>query len=163
MDDIAARAKVAKGTLYLHFRDKEALYLGLIEDGMRRQFCDVFSKLADVLDPHAKLRRIIVTVVDFFDAYPYFLELIPTLDTRTPHRDFPPLHARKEEILALIGNVLVEIEVADATPVVDSGFAALCLLGIIHEVLRSRPRPWPSDIAERIEGQFLYGVRGRRP
>jgi AcrR family transcriptional regulator len=35
MDDIAERAKVAKGTLYLHFKDKEALYRALMLEGLK--------------------------------------------------------------------------------------------------------------------------------
>ena len=34
MDDIAERAQVAKGTLYLHFKDKEALYRALMLEGL---------------------------------------------------------------------------------------------------------------------------------
>ncbi len=34
MDDIAERAQVAKGTLYLHFKDKEALYCALMLEGL---------------------------------------------------------------------------------------------------------------------------------
>jgi AcrR family transcriptional regulator len=34
LDDVAARAGVAKGTLYLYFRSKEALFKAVIEDGM---------------------------------------------------------------------------------------------------------------------------------
>ena len=35
IDDIAKRAGVAKGTIYLHFKDKEALFLAAVdEDGV---------------------------------------------------------------------------------------------------------------------------------
>ncbi|MCL5063176.1 MAG: TetR/AcrR family transcriptional regulator [Nitrospiraceae bacterium] len=34
MDDIAKRARVAKGTLYNHFRSKEDLYVALLQDGL---------------------------------------------------------------------------------------------------------------------------------
>ena len=35
MEDIAARAKVAKGTLYLHYKDKEDLFAGIMNDGLQ--------------------------------------------------------------------------------------------------------------------------------
>lgn len=35
MDDIAERTKVAKGTLYLHFKDKEALFQALMLEGLK--------------------------------------------------------------------------------------------------------------------------------
>ena len=34
LDDVAARAGVSKGTLYLYFSSKEALFKAVIEDGM---------------------------------------------------------------------------------------------------------------------------------
>ena len=51
MEDIAAKAKVAKGTLYLHFKDKEALYLGLILDGADRICQKIEESFRDVPMP----------------------------------------------------------------------------------------------------------------
>ena len=35
MEDITARAKVTKGTLYLHYKDKEDLFAGIMNDGLQ--------------------------------------------------------------------------------------------------------------------------------
>jgi AcrR family transcriptional regulator len=161
MDDIAASAGVAKGTLYLHFRDKEALYLALIEDGMRRQLSDIHAHLDDVSDPFDKLRFIVHAVVGFFDKFPYFLELIPSLDAKLRDRGPTPLTGRKQEFLGLVRVVLAEIAETGRLAVTDPEFSSVCLGGLVREVLQSTPRPWPPSIAERIEAQFLHGVRGR--
>jgi AcrR family transcriptional regulator len=161
MDDIAASAGVAKGTLYLHFRDKEALYLALIEDGMKRQLADIHDHLGDVSDPFDKLRFIVRAVVGFFGKFPYFLELIPSLDVKTRDRGASPLTGRKQEFLGLIRAVLGEIAASGRLDVADPEFSAVCLGGLVREVLQSTPRPWPSTIAEEIEAHFLHGVRGR--
>ncbi|WP_333655728.1 TetR/AcrR family transcriptional regulator, partial [Dissulfurispira sp.] len=39
MDDIARKARVAKGTLYYHFRSKEDLYVALLQDGLTISLC----------------------------------------------------------------------------------------------------------------------------
>lgn len=46
MDDVARRAKVAKGTLYLYFRTKEELLLGLLERAFEAWFDELDQKLA---------------------------------------------------------------------------------------------------------------------
>src|ERR1700753_3286720 len=102
MDDIAARAGVAKGTLYLHFKDKEALYLALIDDGLRRQLADVKAHLGDVSDPFAKVHYITRTAVLFFENYPQFLELLPSLEAKLPESPDVPLRVRREEFFALL-------------------------------------------------------------
>ena len=160
MDDIAARAGVAKGTLYLHFRDKEALYLALIDDGLCRQMADVKAHLGDVSDPFAKVHYITRTAVSFFERHPHFLELLPSLEAKLPASPDVPLRVRREEFFVLLGGVLGEVAATGRLGVEDPLFSPLCFVGILHEVLKSIPRPWPPTLADRISGHFLYGVRG---
>jgi AcrR family transcriptional regulator len=161
MDDIASRAGVAKGTLYLHFRDKGALYLALIEDGMKRHMWDTLDHLADVVDPFEQLLFIIRAAIVFFQKYPYLLDLLPLLDAKLPSNPEIPIRVRKEEFLGLIDGVLAAIDATGRLKVANTAFSALCLLGLLYELLKSTPRPWPEHFAERIAGVFLYGVRGR--
>ncbi|HEY2154827.1 MAG TPA: TetR/AcrR family transcriptional regulator [Isosphaeraceae bacterium] len=160
MDDIAGQAGVAKGTLYLHFRDKEALYLALIDEGLRRQMLDVKSQLVDVSDPFDKVRYITRAAVLFFEKYPHFLELLPSLEAKLPQSPDVPLRMRREDFNTLLGGVLEEVAATGKLGVEDPLFAALCFVGILHEVLKMTPRPWSATIADRIAGHFLYGVRG---
>ena len=65
MDRIADRAGVAKGTLYLYFRTKEALFLSLYEDRLNAWFAEL-KALADhgagTVDPAASARVIASTL-----------------------------------------------------------------------------------------------------
>lgn len=160
MDDIAARAGVAKGTLYLHFRDKEALYLALIDDGLLRQMANVRAQLVDVSDPFDKVRHIMRAAVLFFETHPHFLELLPSLEAKLPQSTDVPLRMRREEFNALLGGVLGEVAATGRLAVEDPAFSALCFVGVLHEVLKMTPRPWPTTIADRLAGHFLYGVAG---
>jgi AcrR family transcriptional regulator len=49
LDDVAARAGVAKGTLYLYFRDKEALFEALVRDAVS-PLLEQMSRMAAVPD-----------------------------------------------------------------------------------------------------------------
>lgn len=46
LDDVARAAGVAKGTLYLHFSDKEALFRGLVEDNIAPVLADADQVVA---------------------------------------------------------------------------------------------------------------------
>jgi AcrR family transcriptional regulator len=69
MADIAALAGIAKGTLYNHFRAKEAVYAAAIDAGVRSlatectaaardSLADAFALAADRIGGHPALRRI---------------------------------------------------------------------------------------------------------
>jgi AcrR family transcriptional regulator len=69
MADIANLAGIAKGTLYNHFRTKEAVYVAALDNGVRGlgdectavardDLCDALSLAADRIGSHPALRRI---------------------------------------------------------------------------------------------------------
>jgi AcrR family transcriptional regulator len=62
LDDVARRAGVAKGTIYLHFRDKEALFQELI----RSVLSPFVGTLEDALKRDVPVRVIIGEVVELF-------------------------------------------------------------------------------------------------
>jgi len=62
LDDVARRAGVAKGTIYLHFRDKEALFQELI----RSQFSPLIGLLETVAAADMPFRTLAVRLVDTF-------------------------------------------------------------------------------------------------
>ena len=62
LDDVAARADVGKGTIYLHFRDKEALFQELV----RFQLYPVLGTFEAALESDLPLRKITDLAVDIF-------------------------------------------------------------------------------------------------
>ena len=80
LDDVAAAARVGKGTLYLYFKNKQDLYVTLIQDG--------FDKLVDGLreqfngsderriDPWEALARIVGALARFATSQPDLYELM---------------------------------------------------------------------------------------
>jgi AcrR family transcriptional regulator len=69
LDDIARRAGVAKGTIYLHFKDKEALFLELL----RAELGSRVSRLDGPLPDSVPTRAIIEAFVQMF-----LREVLPT-------------------------------------------------------------------------------------
>jgi len=62
LDDVAARARIAKGTIYLYFRDKEALFQDLI----RSQMSPVVSTLEHALALDLPVRAVAEQAVEVF-------------------------------------------------------------------------------------------------
>src|SRR6266542_7133335 len=76
MEDIAAAAKVGKGTLYRYFHDKEELYLALLE----RASGDLLRRLElerqHAHRPRQHLEAIVSAIITYFDEHPNLLNLI---------------------------------------------------------------------------------------
>ena len=62
LDDVARRAGVAKGTIYLHFRDKEALFQELV----RSVLSPLVGMLETIAQTDAPLRSLAERIVDVF-------------------------------------------------------------------------------------------------
>lgn len=158
MDDIAAEAGVAKGTLYLQFKDKEALYLALILDGVQRLLEEVQARISDAADAEGKVRVLVREAVRFFARYPYFLELIQRVEGAQPDAKLSPLRSTRARFHGLMTDALRELDASGRYRVPDAEFAALALSGMLREVLRLYPRPWPADLTECVVRQFLHGL-----
>src|SRR5215510_1773437 len=62
LDDVARRAGVAKGTIYLHFRDKEALFQELV----RSLLTPVVGSIEALRDADIPMRVLASRLVDLF-------------------------------------------------------------------------------------------------
>ena len=58
VEDIAQRAGVAKGTVYLHFKDKPDIYIGLVEWLFEQAVATIREVDARPLSPREKLLEI---------------------------------------------------------------------------------------------------------
>ncbi len=76
MDEIAAKAKVAKGTIYYHFKSKEDLFVFLVDEGTKLLGESVLSKLPDKASATEQLRVIIREQLSFFQDYRDFCIII---------------------------------------------------------------------------------------
>lgn len=61
MDDIAARAGITKGTIYLYFQSKEALFKALARQSIGTQIAQVGEMIAASTAPTAELLRLTLT------------------------------------------------------------------------------------------------------
>ena len=157
MEDVAAQAEVGKGTLYRYFKDKEELYLALLD----RASADLQERLARCLDrpadPRSQLVAAVAGLVAYFDEEPHVLELIMHAEVmQRPGAEFPWQKTRQKTM----GQIKALLEAGQrhgAFARADADLATLMLLGGLRAVIRFGKRPRSPGLAEEIVARFLGG------
>ncbi|MCC6322257.1 MAG: TetR/AcrR family transcriptional regulator [Phycisphaerales bacterium] len=100
LDDVAAEARIGKGTIYLYFEDKEGLYLSLIREGMSRLVNAVEAQMenpcADVWD---RLAAAVEGLIGFASRFP---DLFRVMRSGALTADDPELQRSRRELSGLI-------------------------------------------------------------
>jgi AcrR family transcriptional regulator len=163
MEDIAARAQVAKGTLYLHYQDKEDLFLGIMNEGLSSLVDRIESSLEADMPPEEKLLVLNRESFRYFERNHFFLDVIQ----RVAFLRFGARSACFEETRGRLHAVLMRIlrEFPSRAKASDEDLAleVVAHSGMMKEILHSLPRPWPEDLPERVTRLFLHGVGVGRP
>src|SRR5947209_4725438 len=95
MEDIAALAEVGKGTLYRYFKDKEELYLALLDQAAKGLEEKLRSCLEGLAGPREQLVAVVDHIIAYFDDNPHLFDLIQHAETmQRPGQEFPWQKAR---------------------------------------------------------------------
>lgn len=76
MDRVAARLRIAKGTIYLYFTSKEQLFLACVDWGMSQMQLAIRAAAESTEDPFDKIARAIRAYLTFFAEHPQYAELL---------------------------------------------------------------------------------------
>lgn len=69
MEKVAAEAGLAKGTLYLHFKDKKQLLTAVKDEALRPLWEELLAIIEGPLAPTEKLERFVVRHLGYFDEH----------------------------------------------------------------------------------------------
>ncbi len=158
MEDIAARAKVAKGTLYLHYKDKEDLFVGIMNDGLQSLVERIEESLREEMPPEEKLLVMNRESFRYFERNHYFLDVIQRTEFfRVGARSacFEETRARMQGVLL---RIFREFPSRAQSSEQDLALEVVAHSGMMKEILHSLPRPWPEDLPERVTRLFLHGI-----
>jgi len=92
VDDVAARAEVSKGTVYLYFESKETILAHLLLEGLEELVAmleDAYAAGRDIA-PVERLRRLAMGYFLFFQANPHYYRLIMAFDRGHFQEAVPP-------------------------------------------------------------------------
>lgn len=161
MEDIAALAEVGKGTLYRYFKDKEELYLALLDRAAVGLKDRVHTELAGAAGWRDQLVAVVRGLMDYFDEQPHLFDLIQHAEAmQRPGQELPWQKARAETF-ALVKDILRGSSRTGEFAFEDVDLAMLMLLGGLRAVFRFGRRPRPARLAEVIVAGFLEGHPGR--
>ncbi|MFD8495827.1 TetR/AcrR family transcriptional regulator [Amycolatopsis sp. NPDC059657] len=115
VDDIAAEAGVAKGTVYYNFGSKDGLVdallrygVGLLSDRLRAAVSDT--------DPLEVLESQVDAALEFIAEYPGFSQILVSEMWRTPGQWHETLTLLREEIISIVKEQLQRLDDAGRLP-----------------------------------------------
>jgi AcrR family transcriptional regulator len=168
MQEIATEAGVAKGTIYLYFRDRDELVEKTFESAMS----DLHDRVEEALEKEGtfeeKLRAVLAAQINYFQANREFFRLYISLrypegnaqqQRRQKRHCQPQYKSRVDRIAAVLREAMARGEIRQLDPMrlalfIIEGSNAV----IIERVLDEAPPPAEADI-ELIAGMILGGIR----
>ena len=171
IQEIADEAGVAKGTIYLYFRDREELVEKTFESAMSQLIDRIDEAIASHETIEEKIRAIMTAKIRFFSANREFFRLylslrIPEGPAATQRRQRqhcqPRYRTRTQQFAAVLQEAMEREEIRK----VDSYRLALFIMegstAIILERLGESSSPDEQADVELITGFIMDGVRKRR-
>ncbi|GAA1270188.1 TetR/AcrR family transcriptional regulator [Saccharothrix xinjiangensis] len=163
VEEIAAEAGVAKGTVYYNFASKDALVDALLRHGV-----ELLAGRLRVAEDEARTEAAMSSLVDgmlgFFAEYPAFGQLLVSELWRTPGQWHGTLSLLRDDIVSIIRGQVQRLSDADLLPEgVEVGTAAAALFGTLLVIALDwqvfQPERSRADVRESV----LLLVRGLRP
>jgi len=169
MDEVAHRAGVAKGTVYLYFKDKPAVYIGLVDWLLEQGLATITDVMARPVSPRRKLEELFSSWASGVMSNPGVMALLSmenfdqtsTVMKRFKKHVLPHVLEMQD---AIAGIVKQGIERGEFRPV-DAHAAAQMYMSAFHAVMQSAARSRGAQPGESIRELYFHGIlaegRGR--
>lgn len=159
--EIARKAGVATGTIYLYLRNKEALFTALVGEMYEMVLSKISSRRKEAKDVRGKLRASMETAVETLGKH---RELARVVLVRTAGSN----PAVGEQLADLLGRLveLVEADIREAIetgqiPRQDSRITATAFVGTFYHVVLAWLRDgYPATLEEAVAPLVDYNLRG---
>jgi TetR/AcrR family fatty acid metabolism transcriptional regulator len=162
--DVAKKAGVADGTIYLYFRNKEELLLTIFEEKMGQLIAGVRAAIAPVSDPMEKLRVFARHHFEQVAAQRTLAEVLQ-VELRLSNKFLKEYRPEKLwEYLGLISSFVKEgQEQGTVRPELDAYVVSWAFFGSLDElamqwILQRRPRFSLESTAETVADVFIRGI-----
>ncbi len=171
VQDIADEAKVAKGTIYLYFRDRDELIEKTFEGAMAQLMARIDAVLDTDLPFDRKVRELLASKLAFFSENREFFRLYLTLRMpeggpqqprkRQKQACHPQYKARAEKLASVLKEAMQRGEVRELDPYRLALFIIEGSTAIILERLTEDSSPADAADVEFMASLVLDGVRKR--
>jgi len=167
VENIAAQAGIAKGTLYLYFPSKEQIYLAAIMEDARELDGEWRAAIALATTWREKLRAYVEVRLNYLDAHLDFLRIF-LMEFRGMYLEAKPLQSELQRFIRqdeaqmaqLLAAAVARGEIRD----VDPELAAITVTDLMHGLMERRLRGWsrpagPADTEFALDA--LYRMLSR--
>ena len=164
ISEIAKKAGIADGTIYLYFKNKDDILISLFEEEMKKIIGRVRKEIDRASDPLEKLRIFTRAHLDILEENRSLAAVIQ-IELRQSNKfmkDYVPV--KFAEFLKILSGIVREgkdrgVFRKDAQP----GIAKRAIFGALDEmvlywVLTPKPKYEPAQIAEALAGMFVGGL-----
>ncbi len=157
LDDIAAKAGVGKGTLYVYFPSKEELFSAIVREGFGQIVDQLKRRLADSgVSPAEALRFVVAELFRFAFAHPEFFELMRTAPGLVYKND-PRWREKFAELTRLIADTIAAGVRAGDFHDTFPELTAVCIPGLVRSAMVFGPR----DLDEKTAVNHVMGLLAR--
>lgn len=160
LDDVATRAKLGKGTLYIYFEGKEQLYLAVVRDGFARVIEQLERRLETETDAWGRLGAVIDELIGFGFRFPGLYKVMRS-GSMTP--DDPELQRLRARLTGLIERVLrgsaESGEISDPFPELTAQYLLSFVRGV---VLYPPPGLTQTALRDHMLALLQRGLSARR-
>jgi AcrR family transcriptional regulator len=160
MDRVAVAAGVAKGTLYLYFPSKDALYLGILSDGLDGAYRVQQSSADPKLPLIERMRRSIAVTVEFYDQRRDFLRFFATEEPRLAEARNRIIEAARERNFNFFASLIQEGIRSRVFAPVDPRLATFAIQGSIRQLLLFYGPSRPVSELSRELGNLMLTALG---
>ncbi len=166
MDGIAAKAGVAKGTLYYHFKTKEELFNFIVKEGLdllKQDIDQAVSEETDIIDKFKKLSFVQLKIIyDKRDFFKVIMSQLWGIEIRQTE-----LRSAVKDYIAYLESYIKEAISEKIIDIEDSHLLAYAFFGImtsvtVYELLNDKEFNSIDD-AEKIINYTLNGIGIKNP
>jgi AcrR family transcriptional regulator len=156
VSEVATRAGVGKGTVYLYFPTKDDLHRVALRASLQRLAADVERAAEEPAPATLVLREIVVVILRFFWRRQHLLTLVQRYEQQRGRR----ATQRRHRVLRAVERVLVRHRLGGGPS--ERHLTAALLLGLARAaILEHGPADRPEAVAARIVNLYLHGIAKR--
>lgn len=163
IDDVAAAAGIAKGTIYRYYRTKEDLLAGVclvLLDDLAAELSHIAARNASA---RTRLQAMVRCALRHFRRRSDFFEVMQREWGRACLDPKSPVRQRRVRARRIYAGVIREGQAAGEFRRMDAGTAADILMGMNRTMLHfGDPRLPPEDAARLVVDVFLRGIANHR-
>jgi AcrR family transcriptional regulator len=153
VSEVASRAGVGKGTVYLYFPTKDHLHRGALEASLERVAAEVEGAAAADAPAGEVLRQIVAVILRFFWRRQHLLTLVQRYEQRYGRR----ARGRRQRVLRAVEQMLGRHRLGGSGHA--RHLAAAFLLGLARTaIVEHGPEDRPDAVGARIVDLYLHGI-----